>query len=43
MGRPVWTHELANEEFVKEIKARTKQDFLGLCNIKEQNDEHWIL
>lgn len=39
MGRPVLTHEFANEDILKEIRARTKQDFLGLCKEMEQNDK----
>jgi hypothetical protein len=31
MGRPVWTHELANEAVVKEIKEKSRYDFLKLC------------
>lgn len=31
MGRPVWTHELANESVVEEIKKKSKYDFLKLC------------
>lgn len=31
MGRPVWTHELANESVVEEIKEKSKYDFLKLC------------
>ena len=30
LQRPVWTHQLANKEFCKEIKNKSKQDF---CNI----------
>ena len=32
MGRPVWTHELANKIVEEEIKARSKADFIALCN-----------
>lgn len=31
LGRPVWTHELASEEVQKEIRQKTKDDFLELC------------
>ena len=31
LGRPVWTHELANESVVNEIKEAVKEDFLILC------------
>lgn len=31
LGRPVWTHELANELVVEELKIAVKEDFLKLC------------
>lgn len=31
LGRPVWTHELADPQVVAEIKEKTKSDFLELC------------
>lgn len=31
LGRPVWTHELADEKVWDEIHAATKADFLELC------------
>lgn len=31
LGRPVWTHELADHNVVEEIKAKVKDDFLALC------------
>lgn len=31
MGRPVETHELASESVVKEIKEKSRYDFLKLC------------
>jgi hypothetical protein len=31
MGRPVWTHELASESVAKEIKEKSRYDFLKLC------------
>lgn len=34
LGRPVWTHELANDSVINEIKEVIKEDFLKLC---EQN------
>jgi hypothetical protein len=30
MGRPVWTHELANEATVDAIKAKSRADFLAI-------------
>lgn len=32
LGRPVWTHELADDTVIKEIKSATKSDFLELCD-----------
>ena len=31
LGRPVYTHELADELVVKELKKAVKKDFLKLC------------
>lgn len=31
MGRPVWTHELADHDIMQEIKAKSKEDFMNLC------------
>lgn len=31
LGRPVWTHELADREVMDEIKKKVKADFLALC------------
>lgn len=31
LGRPVWTHELADEHVQVEIKNRLRDDFIGLC------------
>ena len=31
MQRPVFTHELADEKFFDELKARIKSDFIALC------------
>jgi hypothetical protein len=40
MGRPVWTHELANEEVKNEIIENSKDDFMNLC--KEAATDGWI-
>ena len=32
MGRPIWTHCLANKFVVEELKAKSKADFIALCN-----------
>ena len=31
MGRPVWTHELADKTVWEEIKEKSKKDFIDLC------------
>ena len=31
LGRPVWTHELADNKVLKEIREKIKPDFLALC------------
>lgn len=30
LGRPVWTHEFANDKTVEEIKQKSKNDFIKL-------------
>jgi NTP pyrophosphatase (non-canonical NTP hydrolase) len=35
MGRPVFTHELANKKVQDEIKEKSKDDFLKLCDEPE--------
>lgn len=35
LGRPVYTHELADDKVVEEIKRLSKNDFIEICkNIK---------
>ena len=36
LGRPVFTHELANEWVWNEIKEKSKDDFLKLCAVEEE-------
>ena len=31
LGRPVWTHELADVKLVEELKEKVKPDFMKLC------------
>lgn len=31
MGRPVFTHEMADEAIMKEIRSKSKSDFVSLC------------
>lgn len=35
LGRPVWTHELADELVWNEIKEKSKDDFLNICRTEE--------
>lgn len=32
LGRPIWTHELADTSVWEEIKEKSKKDFLDLCS-----------
>lgn len=41
MGRPVWTHELAIGEIMNEIKEKSKQDFITICEDGEPK-QGWI-
>lgn len=31
LGRPIWSHELADLSIWKEIEEKSKKDFLNLC------------
>ncbi len=31
LGRPIWTHELANPDILEELKEKVKPEFLKLC------------
>lgn len=31
MGRPVFTHELADKEIWDELKEKSREDFINLC------------
>ena len=33
LGRPVFTHELADAEVMKEIKRMSKPDFTAICEV----------
>lgn len=35
MGRPIFTHELANDKLMKEIRAKSKKDFVSIPIISE--------
>ena len=38
LGRPVWTHELANPAIWEEIKEKSKKDFLELCSGESETE-----
>lgn len=42
MGRPVWTHELAIDEVINEIKEKSKQDFITICEEDGEPKQGWI-
>lgn len=31
MGRPIFTHELADKEIWNELKEKSREDFINLC------------
>lgn len=31
LGRPIYTHEFAQQEMVEEVKSLAKADFLSIC------------
>ena len=39
MGRPVYTHELADKEIVRMLKAKALPDFIELC--RNQTADEW--
>lgn len=41
MGRPVYTHELADDAVVTEIKEKAKADFIALCAEQEPKTGEW--
>lgn len=44
LGRPVWTHELADKNIWDEIREKTEEDFLKICKngeIKSEPFEPW--
>lgn len=41
LGRPVYTHELADKGIQKEVKEKSHEDFLEICN-REELEPHWI-
>lgn len=41
LGRPVYTHELADKGIQKEVKEKSHEDFLEICN-REESEQNWI-
>lgn len=39
LGRPIWTHELANEEIQEEIRDKCRDDFVELAEKREEDDD----
>ena len=35
MGRPIFSHELADEEILRELHDKVKPDFIRLCKVEE--------
>lgn len=44
LGRPVYTHELADKRVWDEIKEKTEEDFLEICKREEpeQKNGKWL-
>lgn len=36
LGRPIWTHEFASEELFKEIREKTRADFISINILEEE-------
>lgn len=36
LDRPVFTHEMANNEFISDLRDKCKDDFLALCEGDDQ-------
>lgn len=36
LGRPIWTHEMADPKIIYEIRNATREDFLALCKEGEE-------
>lgn len=41
LGRPVWTHELADEAIWNEIKVRATDDFIKLCRTEDREGDDY--
>ena len=40
MGRPIYTHELADKRVMDEIAEKSKMDFLAICRRRETDEEN---
>lgn len=36
LGRPIWTHELASDELVKEIREKCHDDYVSLADMRDE-------
>lgn len=36
-GRPVWSHEMGDMEFMTEIRKAVKEEFLSICRISYED------
>ena len=41
-GRPVFVHELVDKGIQKEVKEKSKEEFLEICNREEPKQGKWI-
>ena len=37
-GRPVWTHEMGDAQFMTEIRKAVKDEFLSICRMADIQD-----
>ena len=40
LGRPIWSHELANEAIQREIMDKSRADFLALCETSDDESDN---
>ena len=38
LGRPIYSHELADTEIIEEITRKSKEDFINLCKDDDDAD-----
>ena len=39
LGRPVWTHEFADERVLEEIREKCRDDFVALADMRGEDSE----